>query len=52
MSNKAPELSHSVDRIPFPQDELQFVSPRAFLATVKDCLGVKIVGDEIGRFEE
>lgn len=48
LSNKAPKLSCSVDRVPFPQDELQFVCLRASFAMLKDLPRVKIVGDKIG----
>lgn len=52
LSNKASKLSCSVDRVPFPQDKLQFANLRAFPTMLEDCFGVKIMGNEIGGFEE
>lgn len=52
LSNKAPKFSYSIDRVPFPQDEFQFIHLGASLTMLESHLRVEIMGDEIGRFEE
>ena len=47
LSNKAPKLSYSVNRVPFPQDEFQFICLGASIAMLKDFLGIEIMGDKI-----
>lgn len=48
LSNKAPKLSYSVNRAPFPQDEFQIICLGASITMLKDFLGIEIMGDKIG----
>src|SRR5579872_1195942 len=47
LSNEASELSHSIDRVPLPQNQLQLINPGVFLTMLENHLGVKVMGDVI-----